>query len=489
MEKNMEQNKPTAKHIRKRFDETLGQHMERMIGTRYGIGGLQVNLAALACLTLLTEQETEIESFPSSPPDRYTREKLFAELAEIDIDPDEDIDTAVQDMIRKGYIDVDDNGLFSAEKPAISMSQLLDRLFPGILGMNFIAYMIQTMDEARSGRKDLDFAISQFNQMLQMQGVPLKKEKIEARQEKRPGSTDEKEAILQRVDEPRKVRQQIMQKGGLKLSDLYRRLPPQKRSKDSNVSPSRPDESSSDGGSAQFEIKEVEAGEFFDEQIESSERSPEMDQATETRAPEIVEQVEDKEAREVTFSVPELIEQEGSLLSHQEVEGAGTESIQIEEALPGAGIKDEPDIITEDERVKRVEDDIERKISAFEEDLAMICPICGTGNIKDEETSAGKFFYQCSNRNCNFISWGKPYHLACPQCKNPFLVEATDRTGNIILKCPRSTCRHWQNLPGEITDSPQEKELSTSQTTDSPVTPKKPRRRVVRRRKVVRRKR
>ena len=89
----------------------------------------------------------------------------------------EDLDLAVQYMIEKGYIEVDEDGKFSTRKPTISMSQLLDRIFPWMPALNLIAYFIQTIDEVKSGRKDLDFAISQFDQTLRMHAVPPKRVK------------------------------------------------------------------------------------------------------------------------------------------------------------------------------------------------------------------------------------------------------------------------------------------------------------------------
>ena len=75
-------------------------------------------------------------------------------------------------MIEKGYIEVDEDGRFSAKKPTISMSWLLDHIFPRMPGINLIAYFIQTMDEVKSGRKDPKSAISQFDQTLRMHAAP-----------------------------------------------------------------------------------------------------------------------------------------------------------------------------------------------------------------------------------------------------------------------------------------------------------------------------
>ena len=153
--------------------------------------------------------------------------------------------------------------------------------------------------------------------------------------------------------------------------------------------------------------------------------------------------------------------------------------------------EEEPDPGLKEDATEIIYDTIEERIAAFEEGLAMQCPLCGSGHIKAEDTAKGKSYYKCTNENCNFISWGKPYHISCPECKNPFLIEVSGRDGVTVLKCPRATCRHRQNLAGEITGHPNEKTLSNHQEHDNKLAvPQKPRkkRRVVRR-KVVRRKR
>jgi len=142
VEKDTHQNRPGTHKVRELFDQTLGQHIERLIGTRYGIGTLPINLATISCLILPTERETEIESFHFTPSERYTQEILLYELAEIGLDLNEELNIVVQDMIQKGYIDVDNDGRFSARNPTISMVQLLDDAFPKMPGMNLIAYLL-----------------------------------------------------------------------------------------------------------------------------------------------------------------------------------------------------------------------------------------------------------------------------------------------------------------------------------------------------------
>ncbi|MDH3885757.1 MAG: hypothetical protein OET63_16155, partial [Desulfobacterales bacterium] len=105
-----------------------------------------------------------------------------------------------------------------------------------------------------------------------------------------------------------------------------------------------------------------------------------------------------------------------------------------------------------------------------------------------ENTATGKSYYKCSNKECNFISWGKPHHIPCPKCNNPFLIEASNKAGKTILKCPRATCRYWKKALLDSEDNYQESIKSVSQKTNEITSiSRKPRKRVVRRR-VVRRK-
>jgi ssDNA-binding Zn-finger/Zn-ribbon topoisomerase 1 len=150
--------------------------------------------------------------------------------------------------------------------------------------------------------------------------------------------------------------------------------------------------------------------------------------------------------------------------------------------------EDVPKTSREKETFSINDDDIKKRIMAFEEDLALECPICKHSKVTVEDTTAGKSYYKCSNKECNFISWGKPYHILCPKCNNPFLIEASNKAGKTILKCPRATCRYFKKALLDIANNHQEPIESISQKT-SKITSisQKPRKRVVRRR-VVRRK-
>lgn len=439
------------------FDQTLAHHIGRLIGTRYGIGALPVNLATISCLILLTERECGIEGSPSTSGERYTHETLANKLAEVGVDIDEDLNTLIKDMIERGYIDVDDGGRFTAKKPTISMAQLLDHAFPKMPGMNLIAYFVQIMDEVHSGRKDLYSAIRQFEQILQIQGVSLLIKETQPGPKKVPSPSVRREIKQRKIEKPFTPRSE-------------RRI------------------LSADGDLGEIRKREVEITELSGWRAESPEISPEMDEAVEGQELDMPQEAEVEEPDE---KAENEVPSEGlsDLSSEPSSELEEVKSLQSEDALQPAETKIEAEVTSEGHAVEKADDMIEERIVTFEGDLARQCPLCKSAKVEAQETATGKVYYKCANKDCNLISWGRPYHFACPQCKNPFLVENPDRDGKTILQCPRATCHYWQRLPGDIADAPQEKAISQDQEpVKSKVVSRKPRRKVLRR-KVVRRKR
>lgn len=479
MGKNTRQGTLAAHEARKLLNQTLGDHLERLIGTRYGIEALSLNLATISCLILLTERENDIESFPSSPPDRYTRETLLNELAAINIDTDEEMNNAVHDMIQKGYIDVDNVGSFFSKKPTTSMAQLLDMAFPGMPGMNLVVYFTQIIYEAHSGRKDLRITINQFDKRLQKQGVPLNKKRTRKEQKNSPKPHADRKISFQNRGSSPTVEQQATLEQVLKRTEFHYRPPTDILNELTYISTSESKTDSPHPDVAQAEIREEEIGELPSGQDEPTVTPPEMDEDIDARKAEIFEEEKEEERETPPEILPDIAsesasDEQGSHEDTASTQGAGLpipEPIAQETALP-------EDLI---------DDAIERQIASFEEDLAMICPLCKTAKVQTEKTATGKIYYKCSNKDCNFISWGKPYHIVCEQCGNPFLVETTYRDGKTILKCPRSTCRYWLKHPSDTTDEPLEKTFSPAQTpAKSTITPRKPRRRVIRKRVVLR---
>ena len=66
----------------------------------------------------------------------------------------------------------------------------------------------------------------------------------------------------------------------------------------------------------------------------------------------------------------------------------------------------------------------------------MKCPKCGTGDMAERKARRGNVFWGCTNYpKCDFTSNYKPVAKTCPECKSPYLVEKTLKSG-IFLECP-----------------------------------------------------
>ena len=161
--------------IQQRFDDALTKHMQRLLGKNKAPGRLPMKLLNVSCLVLMAEQRANEDNQFSTDADRYTRESLFEELAEIGLDAEDAFETMLQQMCDLEYLHIDANGVIEGREPALQMARFIDGVLPQMPGLNLIAYIAQTIDEAVSGRKNLDDAVAQFDQTLMQQGVSKEK--------------------------------------------------------------------------------------------------------------------------------------------------------------------------------------------------------------------------------------------------------------------------------------------------------------------------
>lgn len=420
----------------KNFNDILGNHIERLLDTRFGIEELELNIISISCIVLLATRETEIETFPASPPARYTESDLIEELAEMSIEPESEVNKVIEDMLSKNYFKITDERIF-CKKPMGSMAQLFDRIFPKMPGLNLVAYLGQMIDEVLAGRKSQEEASKQFNQMLEIQGVS--------------------------INEPAASKAPKKRFSHLRLGDDS---PAEKRARKPIVMPGKPANIFSQLSTGTVLKTPATVKENVQSPIEK----------------------EIKDDSDIPATSKETTDKSSEVLSDsREVEDVVADTgAEKEEAR---GIEETPETTDQQQRTadsfEPADDkEIEDKILEFEGQLGLKCPFCGTGGIKTSETAKGKAYYHCSNIECNFISWGKPYYFECPKCDSNFLIEVTDSSGKSFLKCPKATCTHWQKFPWDV--SGQGPEYSGSDAESDGVV-KKPKRKV-RRRRVVRRK-
>lgn len=126
------------------------------------------------------------EEIGSSGSGYYTFDTLLDDLADFSIPVEAPLLVLLQEMLDKGYLFFDADGCFHCQQNAAKVISTLNRAFPGMKGINLSAYYEQTVTEAVSGRKSLDFALKQFDQNFIMHGVPQVKIRLPRSVPKRP---------------------------------------------------------------------------------------------------------------------------------------------------------------------------------------------------------------------------------------------------------------------------------------------------------------
>jgi hypothetical protein len=451
-----------ATDIISQFDETLGKHLDQLLGARQGIEALPLNIFTVSCLILLATRETEIESFPYLPPERYTHESLLENISEMNIEHGGDLESYINSMFDKGYIKIENDGRLFPCPPIMKMALLFDRIFPRMPGLNLVAYLGQMIDEVISNRKELRVALSQFDQMLNLHGVSLIRDAESAQKEASKAFPH-----LKISESSQPIKKKVIPTE-IKPSDIYSKL------QTKNWVSTQPKHETS-VPSFEPEPREI-CGESSRDFSSNGSATSGISQHAEAK-----DQIHESAT---SIGKEKDLRQEEIYHDYREPTGyAGRVSSTNESELIHG---DDQEIDSGEKLGQPEDDDIEKRIAAFEDQLGMACPLCRTSGILPRTTAKGKFYYKCSNEECNFISWGKPYYITCPTCENPFLIEAHDSQGNAMLKCPRATCPHWQKFPWEEDPEADIKSLESGQPGDAV----KKTRRLVRRKKrvVVRRK-
>jgi len=500
--------------IGNRFDEILGRHVKRLLGGRNGIGGLPVTINAISCIMLLAEQRKN-EQRGSASTGQYTRQMLCAGLTEMCLDADEVMNTAIPDMIQRDYIQIDSDSNISIKEDTVRMAQILDHIFPKMPGINLVAYLAQAMEEVKTERKSLETAKDHFDQTLKIHGVALKKKQAPEKQEHSSAASAVMQRALKRemmaslTEKRRPVRNKVIK--GSDADALYQKsIPGKKRAPtppaDATPSPGgRQDQDTKGKKAVTVQLCDVQEDRRAEaESIPYKGDEPltgDIDAATPDMSPETLSDTsrpaETEKAphdlssdRQERSPQPEAETPAPVSASEETPKGETDKTPRAEDAKADEqGVEGVNILPGEEEIPERDEDTIGRKIAAFEEGLAMQCPICRVADIRSQETSTGKFYYVCSDKNCTFISWGKPYHLACPDCGSPFLVESSTGDGKVILKCPRATCLYWQRHPSDTSEADDRRDTASPRASRDSKTERPARKRVVKRKKVVRKKR
>jgi hypothetical protein len=402
--------------VRVRFNQVLVNHYKRLTGTMNVAGGLPLSLDNIGCLILFGGRELDLSDITSEISERYTMEEFLNEVRDAGIETDEYFQSAMQDLIKKKYIEQRPEGHIHGYSDAKETARMLNSIFPNMPGLNLLAYIWQTIAEVTSGRTDLESALSRFDQTLNNHGVIPVKQKIPAIKK---GA--EKPAIPERI-EPEMSRRSSRIIRDYVISETSARLTPS-APRTVDPPPASPPKTDRDAAAEEEYLPPVAS--------EEAETKPEVKGID-------VDQEMQAEAEAMKQKITELEKTIATEKERQTAAAAEVAPTEKKEAAVVAAVDTREPVA--------VDDEVAEKIAAFEKELALSCPLCKTGILQEKSTAAGKIFYTCATDNCNFISWGKPHHIQCARCKNPFLIEATDSAGQVVLRCPRATCQHRQAL-------------------------------------------
>jgi hypothetical protein len=490
------------KKIQTAFNHLLLRHLSRLGLVEKREGLALERIETLTVLYLLHESENEIGPGGAPPVRGCSRRALLADLA--DIDPQGGITAAsTLDQLIAGGLEAE-NGEQGVEltAKAVEMVALYDAAFPGMPGLSFLAYLLQTIQEVSSGRKTLTAALGQVDRTLGLQGRPQGTEGAIIAQGENGGPAENRSQTAARLNRLCRLREAA-----------------------AGAAP-QPKVVTRSGCAAQVEVKTLfprKNSEPFDEKSAAAEsliRTPQTPKIEEAATP--VHLHPDggplTAVARGTEDLPAGREGEGRLRRQSGPggpDGAGLAAGGATAAVgdPPAGEAPEPDqdqtpakgathapqagIPGPAGRLTGVEDatlgepaagaaapeteraagdqkgaghipkfnlrasDVAQDVGKFNPQSAAIenhqaiqCPICRTGSLQPAVTPKGKTYYACSQAGCNFVSWGKPSPYPCPVCGNPFLVETPIRSQGVGLKCPKATCTFRQahvNAPSSET--------------------------------------
>lgn len=465
--------------IRKEFDDILVKHVRRLMEIESLSASLSFNLSTISCLLLLVERENEIKDAKNATVKRYTRESFLDDLNGLGITIDDDLMVSFQALAQNGYVEIDSDNRYNAQISAFAVVSFIDNLFPGMRGINFVAYVLQMIDEVCTERKGLKDAVDSFDSALFAKGISLSQQKIHDEEKDRVRKDTKKTSgrILETGRDSTKISDDLKQEYSNRLSRMRSKLDGKKKQTYISVT---------DRWKSNSAVKELFPKGPTKEEIKAAElaarQKAEQEEAAARKAEQMRAEIAEREAKlkakEAEIKAAEIAAREAEIKAREAElkmrEADLDPQKSAENALPEPPPAPSEQMETSPPHTPEPtmpETDVEARIKAFEQSMAPPCPICGNGKITAQSTEKDQQYYACTNDTCAFISWSKPHNYPCPLCKNPFLIEFTDYRGQ-GLKCHRSTCSYWQSYIGAPAD----------QTEPAPTAPKK-RRKVIRRRK------
>lgn len=463
--------------IRQAFDQVLAKHIDPIAADLKTVLQDGSSVCGTTLLVLLKEREQEREQFGAQAVEPLTPENLIAEAIDMGIADNGALRRSLQALQTAGAVVPDKDGCLNAGPPAHAFLRQLDGLLPGMPGLNLVAYAAQTIDEVRSNRKSLSAARDQFDQTLGIQRRGGRKDSGQAGGEPEPsaeaGAPPAKRPLIDRSTIRKRLRAAVQRRGGQNVigastvasraPETIRPLafgappPPGPPAAEEKVDPSSallekdfPAADAADNTGPDFAAAGAAMDRFSTSESSEDAAPPKADDtpaaddspaADDTPAAPAKDPPEEPDGMPLKTPTAEAITPEAAAAdpapqtAPSPVADASADDVQppLIVHTPAAGAPSMDDTA------------VEERIAAFEDDLSLRCPVCGKAKVAVKTTPAGREYYQCTAADCAFISWGKPVHRRCPWCDNPFMIERMNRNHEIMIQCPRATCRYKES--------------------------------------------
>ncbi|MBF0302071.1 MAG: hypothetical protein HQK73_03450, partial [Desulfamplus sp.] len=487
--------------IRLQFDEILVREVTSLIEIDSDIAMLTYNLSTISTIIIAVEREREIRITPNVPSERFTFDSLVNELVDLGLYKDDDMLKSVRSVLEQGYLSQNSKGELKAEASAYTIVGFLDKMFPGMQGIQLIAFVMQMIDEVLTERKTLEYAMNSFAMTLKNSGVAVTREKAEKKAQElaldnsasskmREVALKLKEANIKRLAQQRFKQKLALNKAGgkpsfhfdggsqldkVKITSVFEQGPSEEEIEAEKKTKEEAQKREREEAERQYQEAILKAAQIEEQKRRLKEAEEASVRELERKAAELA--AKEQALRDAEIAALKLEQQQAELRAKEAQMAAREAELKLrEEQLKSAAIREEQlkanaqkeaenkniadkqDKVAEtknisdddiESRISGISDDIESRIAAFEAELTIPCPLCKNGIIKKEKTETGKDYFICSDKSCRFVSWSQPYPFQCPLCKNSFLVEFQNPDGTKGLKCPRASCSFSQNHLGD----------------------------------------
>lgn len=401
----------------------------------------------------------------------YTLETLLAALSDFSIAPEMGTIAMLDRAIKAGYASISKQGSLKAGENTAKVVAILNRAFPQMQGLNLAAYIEQTIAEAATARKELPFALKQFDQTLMLHGKILVKAKIPVKVQPRArtSSTIIKQAAATLAGPSATTEGQPSADPAANLQ-TQEATPPAPALGQETIAAERP------GGDLPESPSSTHWHESGSRAGRAGEWSQEMTPAEDAPATERA-----REDASGSATPPEQVVSDAwadADLQKIFAEAVSGKTVSSDDAKlapsPAADGTPGPDRIgaTAAElrpcpacgKPLRLHQDhfgVFWQCSGFpgcryseaqtQVDNRLVCPLCDHV-LARKQTPTGKSFYVCGNQECQFMSWSIPHYLPCGLCDSPYLVEKTVH-GIPQLRCPRAGCPYGQPFAAESVET------------------------------------